>query len=92
MEFEWDLRKEEVNLEKHGVDFTEAAGAFADELGFAGYDQSHGGAGELRWFWFGRSDKGRILTGRYTHRGRVLRIVGAGAWREGKRIYDRSNK
>jgi uncharacterized DUF497 family protein len=51
--FEWDSRKENANLKKHGVDFTEA---------------------------------------RYAHRGERIRIIGAGYWRKGKRIYEKENR
>jgi len=66
VEFEWDAEKEVTNMEKHGVDFKEAASSFADPLGFAGYDKTHSGKKELRWFWFGQSARNRILTVRYT--------------------------
>ena len=32
MEFEWHPQKEQLNIEKHGVDFTEAATVFGDPL------------------------------------------------------------
>jgi uncharacterized DUF497 family protein len=32
VEFEWDSDKEPSNIEKHGVDFTEAATVFGDPL------------------------------------------------------------
>lgn len=91
MRFEWDAKKASANAAKHAVTFEEAASSFADELGIAGYDEAHSGKVELRWFWFGRSDKGRILTVRYTHRGQVIRIIGAGAWRDGKELYEQIN-
>ncbi len=91
MRFEWDLAKEKINVEKHGVDFLEAASCFADTLGFAGFDKEHSSQMELRWFWFGRSTKGRILTIRYTQREQTIRIIGAGAWREGKKYYERNS-
>jgi len=30
VEFEWDPEKEQANMQKHGVDFTEAATVFGD--------------------------------------------------------------
>lgn len=79
-------------MARHGIDFTEATSTFADDFGFAGYDAAHSGRTELRWFWFGCSEAGRILTVRHTHRGQVIRIFGAGAWRHGKRLYDKINQ
>jgi hypothetical protein len=33
-----------------------------------------------------------ILTVRFTYRGHVIRIYGAGYWRKGRRIYEEQNK
>jgi uncharacterized DUF497 family protein len=41
MRFEWDDRKAEVNLRKHGVSFVEAREVFLDEFGLDDYDQDH---------------------------------------------------
>jgi hypothetical protein len=32
-----------------------------------------------------------VLTVRFTYRGGVIRIFGAGYWRKGKRIYEQEN-
>jgi len=53
-----------------------------------GVDEQHSGRLELRFYFFGMSEKGRVLTVRYTHRGDRIRIIGAGAWRDGKKFYD----
>ena len=42
-------------------------------------------------FCFGEVEGG-ILTVRFTYRGGVIRIFGAGYWRKGKAIYERENK
>ena len=91
MKFEWDANKEEENIRKHDVGFSEAETSFADPFGFVACDSSHSSK-ELRWFWFGRSSRGRILTVRYTQRGQTIRIIGAGAWRGGKSLYEKMNK
>ena len=36
---------------------------------------------------FGRLGKG-VLSVRFTHRDKVIRIIGAGYWRKGKRVYE----
>ena len=41
MEFEWDPRKAEINLRKHGVSFPEAATIFGDELAITVPDPDH---------------------------------------------------
>ncbi len=35
--------------------------------------------------------RGGILTVRFTYRGETIRILGAGYWRKGKRIYEEKN-
>jgi uncharacterized protein len=45
---------------------------------------------EKRFFCFGEADGG-ILTVRFTYRGGVIRIFGAGYWRKGKTIYENQN-
>ena len=41
IEFEWDPRKAERNLRKHGVSFTEAGTAFGDEFAITVSDPDH---------------------------------------------------
>ena len=47
MRFEWDPRKAEINLRKHGVSFDEAASVFLDRLARSGPDPEHS-VGESR--------------------------------------------
>jgi uncharacterized DUF497 family protein len=88
-QFEWDVAKDLENTSKHGVSFLEAQVAFVDERRVIVEDLSHS-TGEPRYFCFGRVEKG-ILTVRFTWRGGVIRIIGAGLWRKGKVIYEREN-
>ena len=41
VEFEWDPDKERSNIERHGVDFTEAATVFGDPLELTISDPDH---------------------------------------------------
>jgi len=41
MNFEWDPRKAEINLRKHGVSFTEAGTVFGDDLAITVPDPDH---------------------------------------------------
>lgn len=41
MDFEWDPRKAELNLRKHGVSFAEAGIVFGDELAITIPDPDH---------------------------------------------------
>lgn len=87
--FEWDENKDAENREKHGVAFSLAQYAFADPHRVIAEDLAHS-EGEQRFFCFGKVEGG-ILTVRFTYRGGVIRIFGAGYWRKGKAIYEREN-
>jgi hypothetical protein len=87
--FEWDPKKDEQNRKKHGVGFMEAQLAFADAGRVIAEDLSHSSV-EKRHYCFGRVGAG-VMTVRFTYREEVIRILGAGYWRKGKRIYEREN-
>ena len=87
--FEWNPEKDLLNQVKHGISFVEAQYAFADPDRVIAEDLSHS-QGEKRYYCFGKVGQG-ILTVRFTYRGGVIRIFGAGYWRRGKRIYEREN-
>lgn len=91
MEFEWDSRKAEANLAKHGVSFDDAARAFLDERRVIARDVRHSTPRETRWFCFGRV-AARVLTVRFTIRGERIRIFGAGCWREGRAKDEQTNQ
>jgi uncharacterized protein len=88
--FDWDPQKDLINWAKHGVSFAEAQYAFFDTNRVIAEDITHSDA-EKRYYCFGRVHNG-ILTVRFTFRGSVIRIIGAGFWRRGKQIYERENK
>ena len=88
--FDWDPKNDRTNRKKHGVSFVQAQLAFADRRRVIAEDVSHSGR-EKRHFCFGSIGEG-ILTVRFTYRGKVIRIFGAGYWRKGKRIYERENQ
>jgi len=88
--FEWDPTKDRANREKHGVTFAQAQLAFADRHRVIAEDLSHSSA-EKRYYCFGQVGDG-IVTVRFTYRGDVIRILGAGYWRRGKRIYEQENQ
>ena len=76
MEFEWDTKKAESNLSKHGVSFTEAQTVFDDPLYVDFYDPDHSDA-EHRYIIIGESSKNRILLVAYTEREDTIRIISA---------------
>ena len=70
--------------------FSLAQYAFADPHRVIAEDLGHS-EDEKRHFCFGEVGGG-ILTVRFTYRGGVIRIIGAGYWRKGKTIYERENQ
>ena len=88
-QFEWDSDKDAVNRDKHGISFALAQYAFADPKRIILEDLSHS-QDEKRYYCLGAVAEG-ILTVRFTYRNGVIRIVGAGYWRKGKRIYEKEN-
>ena len=87
--FDWDPDKDAENQEKHGVSFSRAQYAFADPRRVIAKDEGHSQT-EARFYCFGEVDGG-VLTVRFTYRTSVIRIIGAGYWRKGKKIYEREN-
>jgi uncharacterized DUF497 family protein len=88
--FEWDSSKDRENQNKHGVAFAAAQFAFADPDRVIAEDVSHSEA-EKRYYCFGKVSDG-VLTVRFTYRKGIIRIIGAGYWRKGKKIYEKENK
>jgi uncharacterized protein len=84
--FEWDPKKDAENQAKHGVSFDVAQYAFADPQRKIAEDLEHSGE-EKRYYCFGRVGEG-IMTVRFTYRANRIRIIGAGYWRKGKKIYE----
>lgn len=88
--FEWDPIKDAQNQQKHGVAFMDAQLAFLDPARVIAKDISHS-KGEPRFYCIGETGDG-VLTVRFTYRGDVIRIIGAGYWRRGKTIYEQQAK
>ena len=89
--FEWDDAKDMENQLKHGISFTSAQQAFLDSKRIIAVDTQHSEQ-EQRYYCFGRDESGAgILTVRFTYRDLKIRIIGAGYWRKGKKIYEQAN-
>ena len=88
--FGWDASKDKQNQDKHGVSFEFAQYAFADPNRVIAEDLSHSQK-EKRFYCFGKVGDG-IITVRFTFRGNVIRIIGAGYWRKGRKLYENENK
>ncbi len=91
MEFEWDAKKEQANIKKHGVSFADSVDTFFDPSGIQFTDTSHSQF-EKRFYWVGKSKSGRILITYFTHRGGKIRIIGCAEWRKFGRIYHEAAK
>jgi uncharacterized protein len=88
--FEWDPSKDAENQRKHGVSFVDAQIAFLDPRRVIARDLSHSRS-EQRFYCFGLAGDG-VLTVRFTYRSGVIRIIGAGYWRRGKKLYEAQSK
>ena len=83
--FIWDDKKEAENILKHYVDFKTAALVFLDPRRKVSEDTKHSYS-ETRMYCVGKVI-GRIVTVRYIRRADMIRIIGAGYWRKGRRRY-----
>ena len=90
LEFSWDVGKELINIEKHGISFLQAVEAFYDPLGLRFVDSKHSKL-EPRYYWVGKDRAGRILTVRFTERKEIIRIIGCSEWRKFRNFYKRIN-
>ncbi|MGZ9222181.1 MAG: BrnT family toxin [Anaerolineales bacterium] len=76
MDFEWDPRKAEINLRKHGVSFPEAGTVFGDDLAITVPDPDHSDD-EERFITIGWSNRRRLLIVSHTDRDDKIRILSA---------------
>ncbi len=76
MEYDWDNKKAETNLSKHGITFEEAKTVFEDPLYVDFYDPDHS-LGEHRFILLGQSAQGRLLFVSYMERGNGIRLISA---------------
>ena len=88
--FEWDDEKDKENQDKHNVSFSLAQLAFLDPHRIIAEDIDHS-LEEERFYCIGHVDDG-IMTVRFTYRGNIIRIYGAGYWRRGRKLYEEKNK
>ena len=72
--FEWDEKKANENLEKHGVSFDEAKTVFNDPFSVTIYDPDHS-IDEHRYIDIGLSSKGSLIVVSYIERGEKIRII-----------------
>lgn len=78
LEFEWDKKKDNSNIKKHGVSFDEAKTAFYDEYAIQFYDPEHS-KDENRFLLLGTSFKLNALVVCHCFREeeKIVRIISA---------------
>jgi uncharacterized DUF497 family protein len=74
LEFEWDPKKAERNLRKHGVEFVDAVIVLDDERAITLSDEH---PSEERYLTFGMDAQGRVLAISYALKGGTIRIISA---------------
>lgn len=80
--------RQNLNLEKHGVSFREAATIFNDPLSITFPDPDHS-IGENRYVIIGISQFGQLLVVAHTDRGEKVRIINARkATRQERKFYE----
>lgn len=84
------MTKNRLNRIKHGLSFYEAQEVFFDARRLILLDVKHSVV-EKRYFCIGKTASGGIVTVRFTVRNGHIRIIGAGYWRKGKKIYEQRN-
>lgn len=77
LSFEWDAKKEQANIQKHGIDFETAKHVFHDPNMLDLYDEAHSTINEDRFIAIGRAGNSiQVLTVVYTER-KSIRIISA---------------
>lgn len=92
MKFDWDVEKEQINIEKHGISFLTATRVFFDENRIEIYDFIHS-KDEDRYVTIGAVDDGAfyVLFVVYTERREVIRLISARkAMKSERRLYDQN--
>lgn len=74
--FQWGEGNSSKNWARHGISQTEAEQIFVNRPVIVTGDMTHSGT-EARYFAFGRTDGGRLLTVVFTVRGQSVRVISA---------------
>ena len=74
--FEWDERKAQSNVRKHGISFEEASTAFGDPLSLLMPDPDHS-LDEERYVVLGHSSRRRLLVVAFVERPPRTRLISA---------------
>ena len=90
LRFEWDEEKAKKNLNKHGVDFDEAATVFADSFSITIHDPDHS-ADEQRYIDIGISAADRLLVVVYAESDSIIRIISCRKATRSERVFYEEN-
>ena len=86
--FEWNIRKAESNVRKHGVSFVEGSTVFADPLSLLMPDPDHS-RDEERYIVLGMSNRRRLLVVAFAERPPRTRLISARmAARHERKLYE----
>jgi len=90
MKFEWDENKNQANIKKHGIDFSQAIYVFSDPFALNIPDDEHSET-EERWILLGKSLQMCVLLIVHTYReGDSIRIISARkSTKNEQRIYEK---
>ena len=94
MQFEWDDEKEQINIAKHGIDFSTSALVFGDDNRLEYYDVLHSD-NEDRYITIGLIDGiAYLVMVVYTERGEAIRLISArkATKQEWRWYYDNSQR
>jgi uncharacterized protein len=73
MTFEWDHDKDQKNIKKHQISFSEIISIFDDPYSLSLYDKKHSTLDEDRWITLGMNKSGLLYLGDEE----VIRIISA---------------
>jgi len=76
MKFDWNSKKAEINLKKHGISFEEVITVWNDYFFIDFFDEKHS-VEENRFLIVGESDQNRLLIVSYTEIADIIRIISA---------------
>lgn len=96
-DFEWDGAKALSNVDKHGVNFDQAATVFLDRLALTVFDTAHS-QDEERWLTVGLDTSGKLLVVSHTYHAtgpanaRVRVISARPATRRERQFYENESR
>ena len=92
LQFEWDSKKAQNNIKKHGISFDEACTAFKDPLSKTILDPLHSDS-EERYILMGLSFRGQLLIISHTEKKSNIRIISArNATKKERKYYENNEK